>query len=141
MTVKSYSPKNVVCTANASIIQAFNNVDVDLDEERWKFSAATTGQVTRTRNESRLGTITFTFPQTTSDNEVLDNMTTEHDSTTLGNPPAFVKIQIKDNWGKSLHTMPQATLVKKPKAEYGDDVTDREWQFKGEIIDHTVGGN
>lgn len=141
MTLKSYSPKNVTVSGDSETIVSWESVGVEYDEDRWKFQEAATGEVTRTRHEGKLGTITFVFPQTSNDNDVLNSLVAEQDATELGDIPPTISLLVKDNWGNSLHSMPQATLLKKPKSDYESDPTDREWVFKGELENHTVGGN
>lgn len=141
MTLKSYSLVNVATSADGELIKSHNGVEVEYQEDRWKFSEAATGEVTRARSDGRLGTITIKNPQTSMDNSKLDDLIAEQDAIGVGAIPKTVSLQIKDNWGKSLHSMPQATLVKKPKADYSKDPTDRVWVFKGELTNHTVGGN
>jgi len=141
MALKSYSPKNVSISGDAELITSWQNVSVEYDEDRWGFTEATTGEVTRTRHEGKLGTISITLPQTTTDNEAMNSLVAEQDAVEVGAIPPTIALTIKDNWGNSIHVMPEATLVKKPSCEFSTDPNDREWVFKGELENHTVGGN
>ena len=81
------------------------------------------------------------MPQTTTDNAILNKMTADQDETLSSMIPSTIAFLIKDNWGYSIHGMAEATLVKKPKAEYSKDPNDRIWVFKGELTNHKVQGN
>lgn len=141
MTLKSYSPANMTISGDAQLITSWESVDVEYDDDRWKFSNAATGEVTRIRQESLLGTIRIVLPQTTTDNDSVNSLTTEQDSVGIGPVPPTIALNLKDNWGNSVHTISEATLIKKPKAEFSKDPKDREWVFKGELNNHKVGGN
>ena len=141
MALKSYSPRNVTISGDSELLTSWQSATVEYDEDRWGFSEAATGEVTRTRHEGKLGTITIVLPQTSTDNEAVNTLTLEQDATEVGDIPPTIALTIKDNWGTSLHSIPEATLVKKPSCEFSMDPSDREWVFKGEIDNHTVGGN
>ena len=140
MVLKSYSPKNVICTNDEGPIQHWDELTVEYEEDRWDFSAAATGEATRTRNESKLGTITLKLPQTSTGNSELDHLTEAHDRVIVGPIPETTALTVKDQWGKSLHYMAEATLIKKPSCNYAKDPGDREWVFKGELTNHIVRG-
>lgn len=134
MTTKSYIPENVSVIIGAGIIQSWNEVTIEMAEDRWTFKAGTTGEVTRTKNANKLGTITLKIPQTSTDNAVLS---------ALYLAGAQIPCLIKDNEGTSIHTMPAGTLVKMPNAIYGKESGEIEWQIKGDIPDamNILGGN
>jgi len=141
MTLKSYSPKNVSVSGDAELIDTWNSVSVDYDNDRWGMSEATTGELTRTRHEGKLGTITLELPQTTTNNSTLNSMVAEQDAVSIGPIPGTISMTIKDNWGRSLHTIAKATLMKKPTCDFSNDPSDRSWVFKGELDNHKIGGN
>lgn len=141
MTLKSYSPKNVTISGDASLITSWQSCTVEYQEDRWNFTEATTGEVTRSRHEGKLGTLTIVLPQTTTDNESVNSLVSEQDAVEVGIIPPTIALTVKDNWGRSIHSIPQATLVKKPSCEFSADPSDREWMFRGELDNHTVGGN
>ena len=141
MGLRSYSPKNVTVSGDAELITSWQSATVEYDEDRWGFTEATTGEVTRTRHEGKLGTITLVLPQTTTDNGAVNELTLEQDTVEIGAVTPTIALTINDNWGNSLHSIPEATLVKKPSCEFSADPSDREWIFKGELDNHTIGGN
>lgn len=133
MGVRTYDMNLVSVIIGGSIIKSWNTVKVARDNDRWSFSEGSTGEITRTRNSSLLGTITLTLPQASADNATLSAFETAG---------TLIPCLIMDKGGPSIHTMPEGTVVKMPDAEYGKESGEREWTIKGEIIDpHVIGGN
>ena len=130
--VKTYDPGQVSLIVGGSIIKSWNTIAVAKDEDDWSFAAGTTGEVTRTKNLNRLGAITITLPQTSQDNGVLSAF-----AVTGG----LLSCIVKDASGRSLHVMPEGTVVKPADSEYGKESGEREWMVKGSIVEMTVGGN
>jgi len=133
MSTKTYDPSLVSVIIGGSIIKSWDIVKVGRDNDRWKMTEGTSGEVTRTKNTSLLGTVTLTLPQASSDNATLSSFEVAG---------SLIPCMIMDKGGTSLHTMPEGTVIKIADAEYGKDATTREWIIKGEIIDPSiVGGN
>ena len=137
----SYSPKNAIAVIDAIPVPTWNSIEIDLSEDRWNFSAAATGEVTRARNESLLVTCTFTLPQTTAVNKKLSDLTAAQQAVDIGPKPDTFELQIKDLWGNSLHTITECTLTKPPKSTYSKDPDTRIWAFTGLIDKNVIGGN
>jgi hypothetical protein len=130
--VKTYDPSQVSLIVGGTIIKSWNKVSVVKDEDSWTFSAGTSGEVTRTKNLNRLGTITVTLPQTSADNGMLSAFAVSG---------ALLSCIVKDGSGRSLHVMPEGTVVKPADSEYGKESGEREWSIKGSVVEMTVGGN
>jgi hypothetical protein len=133
MGVKTYDPMQVSIIIGGSIIKSWDQVVVSRDNDRWNFSEGTSGEVTRTRNASRLGSIKIVLPQASADNAVLSAFEV------VG---SLIACSVLDKGGLSVHVMPEGTVTRIPDAEYSKEATQREWIVKGELIDpNTVGGN
>ena len=130
--VKTYDPGQVSLIVGGTIIKSWNKIQVAKDEDSWTFSAGTQGEVTRTKNLNRLGTITVTLPQASQDNASLSAFSISD---------ALLSCIVKDASGASLHVMPEGTVVKPADSEYGKEAGEREWAIKGSIAEMTVGGN
>ena len=130
--VKTYDPSQVSLIVGGSILKSWNKITVAKDEDSWNFSAGTQGEVTRTRNLNRLGTLTINLPQTSSDNGTLSAFAVTG---------ALLSCIVKDGSGRSLHVMPEGTVVKPASSGYGKEAEEREWAIKGSIVEMTVGGN
>lgn len=130
--VKTYDPSQVSLIVGGTIIKSWNKIVVAKDEDSWSFSAGTSGEVTRTRNLNRLGAITVTLPQTSADNGMLSAFEVSG---------ALLSCIVKDGSGRSLHVMPEGTVVKPADSEYAKESGEREWAIKGSVVEMTVGGN
>jgi len=130
--VRTYDPTQVSLIVGGSIIKSWNRIAVAKEEDDWTFAAGTTGEVTRTRNANRLGTITVVLPQTSQDNGILSAFAVSG---------GLLSCIVKDASGRSLHVMPEGTVVKPADSEYAKESGEREWAIKGSIVEMTVGGN
>jgi len=140
MAVKSYSPKNAILTINGQIVKSWKTVKAEFDEDSWEFEASTSnGELSRARIENDLGKFTITLPQVSSDNDIIDDL--EKAAAVSDDIPAFVEVQLKDNWGQSLHTMAEGTVSKRASGSYEKSVTDREWIITGELTSDLKGNN
>lgn len=139
--VKTYSPTDVSITVGGKYkIDVFNSVAVATAEARLSHKAASTGQLTRTINANKLGTITLVLPQTTVKNaELLAEF--KRVLSNYSNATGFTSIDVKDNLGQSIHRIIQASITKVPDANYDKDATDRTWVFEGGLFGHDVKGN
>ncbi len=139
MELRSYSPSNVIVTiASASdgqgTIATFDKVDVEYNEERWGFETSATGHITRTRRESVLGKISIDVPQTSVDNDVIMDMSiTQLVAGEVGPIPTKFTLSITDNWGQSMYTMTDATLVQPQGSSFSKDPNNRTWEFQGKL--------
>ena len=133
MGVKTYDPLQVSIIIGGSIIKSWDQVVVSRDNDRWNFSEGTSGEVTRTRNAGRLGSIKLVLPQASADNAVLSAFEVAG---------SLIACAVLDKGGSSVHVMPEGTVTRTPDAEYSKEAAQREWLVKGELIDpNTVGGN
>lgn len=130
--VKTYDPGQVSLIVGGTIIKSWNKIAVAKDEDDWSFSAGTTGEVTRVKNLNKLGTITITLPQTSQDNGFMSAFAVTG---------ALLACIVKDGSGRSLHVMPEGTVVKPANSEYAKEPVEREWAIKGSVVEMTVGGN
>jgi hypothetical protein len=130
--VKTYDPSQVSVIVGGTILKSWNKIAVAKDEDDWSFSAGTSGEVTRTKNLNKLGTITITLPQTSRDNGVMSAFRVSG---------ALLSCIVKDGSGRSLHVMPEGTVVKPANSEYAKESGEREWTIKGSVVEMTVGGN
>jgi hypothetical protein len=132
--LKTYDPSQVSIIAGGSIINSWNTVSVELDEDEQFATVGTSGEVTRTINASSLGTITLTVPQSSADNAALQALATAK---------SVFPFSILDKSGSGLsnHVMAEAFISKRPTAEYAKEHGEREWIIKGSLTTNLVSGN
>ena len=131
--VKTYDPSQGSLIVGGSIVASWRTVAVVKDEDGFTFDSDTnSGEATRTKNASKLGTFTVTLPQASSDNATLSAFEITG---------ALISCVFKDNSGNSLHVMPLGTIVKGADSEYGKEAGDREWTVRGNLDVHVPAGN
>ncbi len=131
MPVKTYDPSQVSVIIGGSIMTSWETVKVGRDNDRWTFSQGTSGETTRTKNASLLGTIILTLPQASSDNATLSAFEVAG---------TLLPCMVVDKSGSSIATMPEGTVVKVPDLEFGKEAGQCEWSIKGDIIDPFISG-
>lgn len=130
--MKSYKPGQVSVVIGGTIVKNWNKVIVKREEDNWSFVAGTSGEITRTENQNKLGTIEISMPQASAENASLSAHYVSG---------SVIACAVMDKSGISLHAMPEGTVIKAPDAEYGKEPTERVWIVKGELPVHVIGGN
>lgn len=130
--MKTYDPSQGILTIGGAIMAGWNGVTTEYDEDEWAFTPGTQGELTRTKNLSKLGTITVIFPQTHSNNMLMSGFQTAG---------SLIVCAFMDKSGLSLATMGKGTVVKQATSEFAKESGEREWQIKGNIEAMIVGGN
>ena len=100
MTAKTYSPADVAVIYGGAIISGFANgtfITVSRDEDAFMKSVGADGEVCRSRNANRSGSITLTLLQSSASNDVMSAFAAA--DALSGAVP--LPIQIKDNTGTS----------------------------------------
>lgn len=128
---KTYSPADVSVIIGGSIIK-FNTVTVKKNEPLNFMTEGTHGEVTRTKNGSKLGTVTVVLPQSSSDNATLSAKAIVN---------GVESILVKDNSGASVATLPSAVFTELPESEFAKEHGERAWEFQGSMPLYVVGGN
>ena len=119
----TYDPKQVTLQVGTKKISGFFDgtfITVALDDnEIYKNHVGPYGEVSRTKSNNRLGTVTFTLKQTSPSNAVLDK---------IKNNPATFPVQVKNNsGGKMIATAAEAWISTDPDNEFSDEESGIEW--------------
>lgn len=131
--IKTYDPSQVSIIASGSILESWGTVAIAFDEDKFSFESDTSsGEATRVKNKSKLGTITITMPQASGDN---DTMSALEVTDSLG------AYSVIDNGGSTLAIIPLGTIMKMADAEFAKENSTREWVVKGNLDVYVVGGN
>lgn len=132
MSVKTYDPSEVAIIIGGSIISSWNSITIAREEDGWTFSTGTSGEVTRTKNLNKMGTLTLLLPQTSADNAVLSAFQIAEN---------VLACSVIDKSGTSIGLMPEGTVVKVPDSEFAKESGEREYQIKGDLVEFIAGGN
>lgn len=129
---RTYDPGQVCVTLGASIIQQWDSITTSRLEDSYTFTAGTNGEVTRTKNLNRIGTIKIILPQSSQDNAKL---------TALQSAGSLISCSVIDKSGTTVILMPAGTVSKPADVVFEKESKQREWTITGEIPDpYYVGG-
>jgi hypothetical protein len=106
-------------------------------EDAFSFRAGSDGQVVRSRNRNRTGSVTITLLPSSPSNDILSGIALADEQAGLGVYPLF----IKDLSGTTLVTAPSAWVRKLAELAFAKEASeDREWVLDcDELVVH-VGG-
>lgn len=132
MKLKTWDPSQLNLIIGGSIINSWDTVVIDFDEDEQTSSTGTTGESTRSINASKMGSAVLTLPQASADNATLS---------ALAVSKSIFSLSTIDKSGNSVHVMAQAFMGKRAAAEYTKESGQREWLIKGDLDVHLPAGN
>ncbi len=139
MATKLYDPEKVVITWGTALISGFAEgtfLEATRDEDAFFKKIGADGEVSRTRNKNKGGSVTITLLQTSASNDILSAAQVADELTGLGVFP----LMIKDLLGTTLLVAPNAWVKKRADAEFAKEQTDREWILDCDQLTGIVGG-
>lgn len=138
--IKTYAPDKVSVVFGGAIMSGYAEdsfVKVEVATEAFTKHVGADGEVSRTRNTDKSGTITLKLKQTSDSNDVLSAFYNA-DITTL---QGYLPVIVKDNVGRTLAAGSSSWIQKLPEAEFGKEIGDREWVIEVADLQYFVGGN
>jgi len=130
--LRTYDSSRVSVAFGPVLLTSWDTVRISREEDGAMFSVGTSGEISRSINANKLGTITLTYPQTSTENLILSGY--EFSKVT-------VPVTIIDRSGSTVAIMKFGTVVKPPDSDLGKETTTREWLIRGELSVMTIGGN
>lgn len=140
MGLKTYNLKEVAIVCGGNLGQGFSDGDavtVEYDDNIYNTSVGADGEVTRSKSNNRVATITIRLQKTSDFNDVLNNF---YQSDRLSDSGVF-PFMLKDNKGRELHAAEKCWIEKEPSIAFGKEAGDREWTLKTNELVSTFGGN
>ena len=141
MSVKMYDPGSVIVVYGPLILTGYADgtfVLVDRDEDSSTKKVGADGEVARTRNRNKCGSVTVTLMQTSASNLALSAALTADG---LADNGITLPVMVKDSRGNSLHAALDAWIKKTPASEYAKEVGQREWVIDTGPMINVEGGN
>lgn len=138
--MNTLDPQQYLLTVGGNAITGYapgTMISVSRANDSWKKTVGATGEVVRSRNRDRTGTITITLLQTSPSNLTLSALNRQDEARGTG----IVPVQVKDALGVTLLFAAQAWVLKPADVTYGDEVESREWTLDCADLDMLVGGN
>ena len=140
MSVRTYDPKQVICTIGGVPISGYTEgtfIEVARNEPTWSMIVGSDGLVTRSKTNNFSGTLTITLKQSSPSNDVLSGFLALDEATNSG----IVPVLVKDISGNSIYFSARAWINQYPNSTFGKDITDRTWTLSMDEADIFVGSN
>ena len=140
MSVKTYDPKAVLVIFAGIPIEGIADgtfVTAVRDNPAFTSLVGSDGEGARALSNDTSGTITLTLLQTSISNALLSAVINVDENTGDGVGPFL----LKDNSGTTLLAAESAWIEKTADAEYGREISNREWVIKTDNLQILHGGN
>jgi hypothetical protein len=137
--IYTYSPEDVSVTVNGAVISGFSDgtcINAEREEDAFTKVVGSDGQVTRSKNPNKSGTIALTLKGSSASNDVLSALASLDEI----NGSGVAAVIVKDNSGRSV-CAGKGWIKKTPTVEFAKEVTDREWMIDIGKFTVFVGGN
>lgn len=137
--MQTYDPAQVVFTFAGNLITGFAEgsfVEVSRDEDAFTKHVGSDGEVARTRNRNRAGSVKVTLMQTSESNDLLSAQAALDEAAGTG----VGSLQVKDLGGTTLHDSPNAWIRKVANTTFAKEAGTREWVIDCDNLSMTVGG-
>lgn len=138
--VRTYDPKKVVLTVGGVPISGYaDGTFISLERTSDTFSkiSGAHGEVSRAKTNDFSGSLTVTLAQTSMSNNILQGFAIADELSNDGVVPVF----LKDNSGQSVFFSANGWIRKPANAEYGKEISNREWVLDLADLDMGHGGN
>lgn len=112
-------------------------VTVERENDTYSKVSGADGIVSRSKSNDKSGSIKITLQQTSPSNDVLQGIALLDEVSNRG----IVPVLIQDFSGTSTFVSAFAWIKKPPSAEFGKEITNREWEFTCSDLDIKHGGN
>lgn len=140
MAVKTFDPKQVVLAFGGVPISGYADgefISIEQTSDAFTMSSGADGDVSRVRNNDDTATLTLTLAMTSPSNDVLSGFLEADKRTGAG----VVPIAIKDLSGRTTAASGNAWVRRAPTANFGKEVSTREWTIDIANLVLLVGGN
>ena len=137
----TYAAEKVIISIGGVTISGFTDGDfvtVKYDEDRYTKKAGADGEVGRSKNASRAGSIEVVLSGTSMANDELSAL---FNLAQIGGIDPPIPIAVADLSGRSLAAASNAWIKTVPDLVFGKDITDRKWTFDVADLVINVGGN
>jgi arabinogalactan endo-1,4-beta-galactosidase len=140
MSLHTYDPSKVVLVIKGIPISGYTDgtgIKVSRSNDMYTKKSGMDGVTSRAKSSDRSGEVVITLTQTSPSNDILSALAAIDDSQGAG----VTSILISDLSGTSLHGSSSAWIRKFSDAEYGKEISDRQWTIDCADLTMHVGGN
>lgn len=139
MSSQTYDPQKVIISVGDVTVTGFAKgtfVKVSREEDGFSKVVGADGQVSRTRNANRSGSIEITLKASAASNDLLSAYAAADELAGTGVKP----VQIKDGSGTTVCSAANAWIKKIPDVERGKEETEVTWALDCDVLNISVGG-
>lgn len=140
MPVRTYDPKSVIITIGGIPMSGFADgafVSVERSNDTFSKVSGADGIVSRAKSNDRSGSLTLTLAQTSPSNDFLSGVAVLDELSNRG----VVPVAVTDISGRSRIVSAFGWVKKPAKAEFGKEISNREWVLDLADVDFFDGGN
>jgi hypothetical protein len=133
--IKTYAPGQTILSIGGNLISGFMDgtfITVEREVDAYTKVTGADGEVSRTRNANRSGSLTMTLKQTSNSNYVMGGIAALDETADGG----IVDVLIQDNLG-NVSFAGQGWVRKQPNQELAAEQTGREWIMDLSRVDFT----
>lgn len=139
-TFRNYDPSRVSFSFSGLTITGYQSgtfIDVERKADGFEMHVGSLGDVTRTRNLDRTGSVTLTLMAQSPENDLLQAIADEDEQFGTG----FGALQILDHNGNMECHATRAWIRKRPKIERAKEAGSTVWVFDCAELEVDAGGN
>lgn len=139
-TTRTYSPAEILCSFGGIPITSFGPdtfVEAERAEDGWLTTVGASGEVVRSQNLNKLGTVTFTLLSASPENDLLSSIAGTDELSRQG----IGALMIKDRIGTTLVHASEAWIQKLPKVERAKTSGTTVWMVTCARLEAFSGGN
>lgn len=140
MILTHYSPDKVILTFKHTLITGYaaeTFIEVERAEDGYSMYVGTLGEVCRTRNLNRTGSVTINLMHSAPANDLLTAIAIHDEQFGYGSGP----LMIKDLNGTTVCVASEAWIRKLPRIERGKEAGTIQWIIDCADLDIRAGGN
>lgn len=137
----TYAAEKVIVIVGGVIVSGFTDGDfvtAQYDEDRYFKKVGADGEVGRSKNASKSGTIEITLSGTSGANDLLNGLFALNSLSGIDSP---IPVAVTDLSGRTLIAATKAWLKTAPPVTLGTEINDRVWTLDAADLLMTVGGN
>lgn len=140
MPVRTFDPSQTILTVNGIPISGYadgTGIRVSRSNDMYSKSSGMDGVTSRSKSSDKSGEITITLAQTSPSNDVLSVIALADETRNAG----VIPVTVADLSGRSIYASAKAWIRKPPDAEFGKEVSNREWVLDCADLKMYSGGN
>jgi hypothetical protein len=137
----TYAAEKVIISIGGVTVSGFTDGDfvtVKYDESRYTKKAGADGEVGRSKNASRAGSVEIGLSGTSAANDELSAL---FNLAQIGGIDPPIPVSVADLSGRSLASCSNAWIKDTPDLVFGKDITDRTWVLDAADLVINIGGN